>query len=136
MFGEGRIEGDETRHLAKGALPKAGQLSGIRASAVLDQGADPAVKRAWLPASAPSDEGNSEMLLVFPGQRLPRAAEGKPDVRRTRAWSRSDRAWLLERLPRSGLSFLFGRTRGVDWTCPRSPRALLRPSQGTDTCEW
>lgn len=76
MFRREGMEGEETRRLPDGTLPKAGQLSGIRANTVLGQGGDPVVSRASLPASAPSDERDSERLLLFPGHLPPRAAVG------------------------------------------------------------
>lgn len=107
-FRKERTERKETRHLPKGSLPKTGQLSRIRANAVLDQGDDPAVKSTSLSVSAPSDEQNLEMLPLFPGQLPPRAAEGKPSIQRTGAWYRSV---LAKPPPCSGLHFLFGRMR-------------------------
>lgn len=80
---------------------------------------DPAVGRASLPASAPSDERDSGMPILFPGQLPPRAAEGKTSARRTGPCP--GLAWLAKPLTHSGLSFPFGRTRGVGWP-PRSPQ--------------
>ena len=43
MFRREEMEGEESRHLPDGTLPKAGQLSRIRANTVLGQSDDPVV---------------------------------------------------------------------------------------------
>lgn len=88
MFRREEMEG-ESRHLPDRTLPKAGQLSQkIKPNTVLGQGDDPVVNTI-----CPSDERDSEEPLLSPGHLPPRAAEGKPSIRRTGALSRGWPGW-------------------------------------------
>ena len=110
MFGKEELEGEETRHLPDGTLPKAGQLSRIRANTVLGQGDDPVVSLHQPPVMNRTQRGCFclQGTFLLEQQRESRASEGLGPC--------PGLAWLAKPLPHS---FLVVRCRAVS-------RALIR----------